>query len=49
MKNAVFSGFGTGAILTARAGPQAMLVGGAGFAAFSVAIELAMPYIMDHA
>ena len=47
MKNAVMSGFGTGALLGVRAGPQAMLIGGAGFAAFSVAIELAMPFLME--
>ena len=47
MKNAVASGFATGAILAASAGPAAMVIGGAGFAAFSAVIELAGPYIFE--
>lgn len=48
MKGAIVSGFVTGATLSARAGPQAALLGGAGFAAFSIAIELLSPLIFDH-
>ena len=48
MRNAIASGFATGAVLAARAGPTAMLVGGAGFATFSGGMELALPYIFDH-
>lgn len=48
LKGAVASGFFTGAALAAQAGPQAMLLGGAGFAAFSVAIELLSPMLFDH-
>jgi import inner membrane translocase subunit TIM22 len=48
MKGAIVSGFVTGAALAARAGPQAMLLGGAGFGAFSVVIELLSPMIFDH-
>ena len=47
MKNAVASGFATGAILAAPAGPAAMVMGGAGFAAFSAVIELLGPYIFE--
>ena len=43
--NAALSGFATGAVLTARAGPTAMAVSGAGFAAFSVVMELAIPHL----
>lgn len=42
-KNAVFAGAATGALLAARAGPKAVVVGAGGFAAFSVVIELLMP------
>ncbi len=45
LKNAVLSGFTTGAVLAVRAGPTAMLLGGGGFAAFSAVIEIASPYI----
>jgi hypothetical protein len=48
LPNALISGFSTGAILAARAGPSAMVMGGAGFAAFSGAIEILSPYIFDH-
>lgn len=48
MKNAVTAGFATGAVLAARAGPSAMLMGGAGFAAFSAVIELVSPMLFDH-
>lgn len=48
LKGAIASGFLTGATLAAQAGPQAMLLGGAGFAAFSVAIELLSPMLFDH-
>jgi hypothetical protein len=48
MKNAVTAGFATGAVLAAQAGPSAMIVGGAGFAAFSVVIELLSPMLFDH-
>lgn len=46
--NAVGAGFGTGAILAARAGPAATVLGGAGFAAFSIVIEMVSPYLFDH-
>ncbi|KAK0548114.1 Mitochondrial import inner membrane translocase subunit tim22 [Tilletia horrida] len=39
MVNPVASGFFTGAILARNQGPQAVLLGGAGFAAFSAAID----------
>jgi import inner membrane translocase subunit TIM22 len=48
MKGAIGAGFATGAVLAAQAGPQAMLLGGAGFAAFSIAIELLSPMLFDH-
>jgi hypothetical protein len=48
MKNAIVAGFSTGALLAARAGPAAMMLGGGGFAAFSVAIELASPWLFGH-
>jgi import inner membrane translocase subunit TIM22 len=48
MKNAIMSGFMTGALLSARAGPTAMIMGGSGFAAFSVIIELVSPMLFDH-
>ena len=48
MRNAIASGFATGAVLAARAGPTAMLVGGAGFATFSGGMELVLPYVFDH-
>jgi import inner membrane translocase subunit TIM22 len=48
MKGAIASGFITGATLAARAGPQAMILGGAGFAAFSIVIELVSPMLFDH-
>lgn len=47
MRNAVASGFATGAVLAARAGPQAMFVGGTGFAAFSAGMELLIPYVFE--
>ena len=47
MRNALASGFATGAALAVRGGPRAMVFGGAGFAAFSGVMELAMPYIFD--
>ena len=40
--NGVTAGFFTGAGLAYKAGPQAALMGGAGFAAFSAAIDLYM-------
>ncbi|CAI4057072.1 hypothetical protein SKDZ_04G0270 [Saccharomyces kudriavzevii ZP591] len=40
--NGVTAGFFTGASLAYKAGPQAALMGGAGFAAFSAAIDLYM-------
>ena len=48
MKNAIVAGFTSGAILSARAGPMAAVMGGGAFAAFSVAIELASPYLFGH-
>jgi hypothetical protein len=48
MKNAIVAGFSTGALLAARAGPAAMMLGGGGFAAFSIAIELASPWLFGH-
>ena len=42
MYNGVASGCVTGAVLAARSGPQATLIGCAGFAAFSTAIEYYM-------
>ena len=48
MKNAMASGFATGAIIAAPAGAAAMVMGGAGFAAFSAVIEVASPYLFDH-
>jgi len=47
MKNAVASGFATGAVLAAPAGPAAMVLGGAGFAAFSAVIEVVGPYVFE--
>ena len=47
MRNALASGFVTGAVLAARAGPSAMAFGGAGFAAFSGVMELVIPYVFD--
>ncbi len=38
--NAVSAGFLSGAILARHSGPQAMIGGGAAFAAFSAAIDL---------
>ena len=45
MTNGVAAGCITGGVLAAKAGPQAALVGCAGFAAFSAAIDyyLRMP------
>ena len=48
MKNAIVSGFSSGALLSVRAGPMAALLGGGAFAAFSIAIELASPYLFGH-
>lgn len=48
LKNAIVAGFSTGALLAARAGPAAMMLGGGGFAAFSIAIELASPWLFGH-
>ena len=48
MKNAIASGFITGAIVAAPAGPAAMVMGGAGFGAFSAVIEVVSPYLFDH-
>ena len=48
MKNAIVAGFTTGALLAVRAGPAAMMLGGGGFAAFSIAIELASPWLFNH-
>jgi len=42
LKNAVYSGFVTGGLLGFRAGPQAAVTAGCGFAAFSVAIDYFM-------
>lgn len=39
MQNPVWSGVVTGAIISAKQGPQAMLLGSAAFAAFSVAMD----------
>ena len=39
MYNSMLAGFVSGAALAIKQGPQAMLLGGAGFAAFSVAID----------
>ena len=39
MKNGIASGCITGGILAAKAGPQATMIGCAGFAAFSAAID----------
>jgi hypothetical protein len=36
------------AVAAARAGPAAMMLGGGGFAAFSIAIELASPWLFGH-
>jgi hypothetical protein len=47
LQNALASGFATGALLAVRGGPVAMAMGGAGFAAFSGAIEILSPYIFD--
>ena len=47
MRNAVASGFVTGALLAVRAGPKAMVIGGAGFAVFSAAMELIIPHVFD--
>lgn len=44
MVNGVAAGCSTGAILAAKAGPKAALMGCAGFAAFSGAID----YYMRH-
>ncbi len=48
LPNAVAAGFATGAVLAARAGPLAMVMGGSTFAAFSGVIELVSPYVFDH-
>ena len=45
MKTTIASGFTSGAVIAARAGPTAMIIGGSGFAAFSVIIEMLSPYI----
>lgn len=37
--NAVYAGFISGGVLARNSGPRAMLLGGAGFALFSTAIE----------
>jgi hypothetical protein len=47
MRNAIASGFTTGAVLAARGGPQAILFGGASFAAFSGAMELVIPLVFE--
>jgi mitochondrial import inner membrane translocase subunit TIM22 len=47
MRGAVTSGFVTGAVLAARAGPEAMIVGGAGFATFSAIMEILIPIIYE--
>lgn len=47
MKNAAASGFLTGATLAARGGPVAIMMGGSGFAMFSILIELATPYFFE--
>ena len=47
MRNAIASGFVTGSLLAVRAGPQAMFVGGTGFAAFSAGMELLVPYVFE--
>jgi mitochondrial import inner membrane translocase subunit TIM22 len=47
MKNAIGAGFATGALIAARAGPKAMIMGGTGFAAFSAVIEILMPHFFE--
>ena len=47
MRNAVGSGFTTGALLAVRGGPKAMAIGGAGFAVFSAVMELVIPHVFD--
>lgn len=47
MRNAIVAGFSTGAVLAVRGGPQAMFVGGTGFAAFSAAMELIVPHVFE--
>ena len=42
LRNQIYSGLVTGGALGARAGPKAAVLGGAGFAAFSVAIDYFM-------
>jgi hypothetical protein len=46
--NAIGAGFATGSLLAYRAGPAAIVIGGAGFAAFSAIIDLASPYLFNH-
>lgn len=46
-KNTIASGAATGAILAARAGPQAMLVGATGFAGFSILMDVVMAAMAD--
>jgi hypothetical protein len=47
LPNAMMAGFVTGAVIAARTGPSGMVLGGAGFAAFSGVIEIVSPYIFD--
>jgi hypothetical protein len=48
LTNSLLAGAATGSVLAARAGPRAMLLGGAGFAAFSAVIELVGFSFFDH-
>lgn len=48
IKNAIVAGFTSGAVIAARSGPTAALLSGGMFAGFSVAMEIAAPYLFGH-
>ena len=47
LKNAVATGAITGAVVAYRAGPKAMVLGAAGFAAFGVVMDVFFPNMLD--